>query len=80
MSPHGLAGVELILWDPLDIILWNLAGKYRPRYEGDKMLVELVDVYLGGSEAERFLWRYRERGALRVNLEPLVGFRRVRIQ
>ena len=54
------------LWDPLDIILCNLAGKYRPRYEGDRMLVELVDVNSDPSGAKNLLWRYRERGTLRV--------------
>ena len=70
MSPYRLTGVDLMLWDYLDIVLYDLAGKYRSRYEGDKMLVELVDIYPGGSEAERFLWRYRERGTWRVILEP----------
>ena len=53
-------------WDPLDIILYDLAGKYRPRYEGDRMMVELVNVNPDLSEAGHFLWRYRERGTLRV--------------
>ena len=54
-------------WDPLDVILCNLAGKYRPRYEGDRMLVKLVDVNPDPSEVENLLWRYREKGTLRVN-------------
>ena len=45
----------------------NLAGKYEPQHEGDKMLVELADVYSDPSVAGGFLWRYRERGNLRVN-------------
>jgi len=55
-------GLNLALWNPLDIILYNLTGKYRPRYEGDKRLVELVDVNSDPPEAGNFLWRYRERG------------------
>ena len=62
MPPYGLTGVGLPLWDPLDIILYNLVGKYRPRYEGDRMLVELVDVTLDASEADKFL--ASERGTL----------------
>ena len=54
------------LWNPLDIILYDLAGKYQPRYEGDKMLVELVDVNVDLSEVDGFLWRYKERGTFRV--------------
>jgi len=57
----------LALWDSLDIILYNLAGKYRPQYEGEKMLVGLVDVRPDPSKAGDFLRRYRERGNLRVN-------------
>ena len=64
-SPPGL---NLALWDPLDIILYNLAGKYRPRYEGDRMVVELGGVSPGIFEAENFLWRYRKRGTLQVIL------------
>ena len=69
IAPFRLPGLNLALWDHLDIILYNLAGKYRPRYEGEKMLVGLVDVYLDPSKAEKFLWRYRERGTLRVDSE-----------
>jgi len=47
--------------------LYNLAGKYRPHYKGDEMLVELVDVNPDPSEAGKLLWRYRERGTWRVN-------------
>ena len=54
--------LNLSLWDSLDTILYNLARKYRPRYEGDKMLVELMDVNLDPSDAVDFLWRFRERG------------------
>jgi len=49
------------------MILYNLAGKYESRYEGDKMLVELVDVNLDLSGVGSFLWRYRERGTLQVH-------------
>jgi len=56
----GPADSSPALWDPLDIILCNLAGKYQPRYEGDKMLVELVDVNSDPSEVGSFLRRYRE--------------------
>jgi hypothetical protein len=62
----GPSGLNLALWDSLDIILYHLAGKYRPRYEGDKMLVELVDVYVDPSEAGNFLGRYSQRGTWRV--------------
>jgi len=62
-----LGPLHLALWDPLDIILYNLAGKYQPRYEGDKMLVGLADVRLDPSKIENFLWRYKGRGGLRVN-------------
>ena len=55
------------LWDPIDPILYDLAGKYQPRYEGDKMVVELMDVNPDPSEAGSFLRRYRERGTLRVH-------------
>ena len=54
------------LWESLDIILYNLAGKYESRYEGDTMLVELVDMNLDLSEVWSLLRRYRERGTLRV--------------
>jgi len=53
----------------MDPILYNLAGKYKPQYEGDNMVVELMDVNPGPSEAESFLWRYKERGTLRVHLQ-----------
>ena len=65
----GPAAESSALWDPLDIILYNLARKYQPRYEGDKMLVELVDVNSDPSEFGSLLWRYRERGTLRVHLQ-----------
>ena len=55
------------MWDSLDIILCNLAVKYRPQCEGEKMLVGLVDVHPDPSKAENFLRRFRERGNLRVN-------------
>ena len=48
------------MWEPLDITLYNLAGKYQPQYEGDGILVELVDVNPDPSEVGSFLWRYRE--------------------
>jgi len=57
-------GLSLALWDSLDIFLYNLAGKYQPQYEGDKMVVELAGMKLDPSEAGKFLWRYRERGDL----------------
>jgi len=63
----GPADSSSALWEPLDIILYNLAGKYESRYEGDKMLVELVDVNPDPSEVGSFLWRNRERGTLRVH-------------
>jgi len=63
----GPADLSSVLWEPLDIILYNLAGKYESRYGGDKMLVELVDVNPDPSDVWRFLWRYRERGTLRVH-------------
>jgi len=63
-SPPGLT---YGLWDPMDLILYNLAGKYQPQYEGDKMLVELADVNPDASEAGSFLRRYRERGTLRMH-------------
>ena len=72
MSAEGYAyfqppGSNLVLWDPLDIILYNLAGKYRPWHEGDKMLVELVDTNPDHPEAGSFLWSYRQKRARRVN-------------
>ena len=67
IAPFRLPGLNLALWDHLDIILYNLAGKYRPRYEGDKMLVELVDIDLDPFGAGIFLWIYRERGTLQVS-------------
>jgi len=60
---------NLALWDPLDNVLYDLAGKYQPRYEGDNMVVKLVDVYPDLSGSKDFLWRYRERGTLRVSSE-----------
>jgi len=54
---------ELSSWDSLDIILYSLAGQYRPRYEGDKMLVNYESKDL--RDTENFLWRFRERGILR---------------
>ena len=57
------------LWEPLDVILYNLAGKYESQYEGDKMLVEVVDVDSDPSEVWSLLRRYRERGTLRVHEE-----------
>jgi len=39
----GLPGLDLPLWDSLDVILYDLAGQYQPQREGDKMLLELVD-------------------------------------
>jgi len=65
----GPADSSSALWDPLDMILHNLAGKYESRCEGDKMLVELVDVNLDPSEVWSFFRRYRERGILRVHLQ-----------
>ena len=65
--------LNLELWDPLDIILYNLAGKYRPEYEGDKMQVELVNVNPYPSEAG-FLWRYRERGIWRTKSKTLSDY------
>ena len=66
LSPLAPNSVQ---WDPLDIVLYNLAGNYQPRYEGDKMVVKLVDVYLDLSGSKDFLWRCRERGTLRVDPE-----------
>ena len=54
-------GSSFALWDPLDGILSDLAGKYQPRYEGDKMVVDLVDVNPDISGAVDFPWRYRGR-------------------
>ena len=51
----------------MDPIFYNLARRYQPRYEGDKMVVELMDVNPDPSEVKSFLWRYRERGTLRVH-------------
>jgi len=56
-------GLDLSLWDSLDVILYNLAGQYRPQCEGGKMLVEL-DVDVDYSGVELFLRRFRERGTL----------------
>ena len=50
-------------WDSLDTILYNLAGQYRPRHEGDQMLVNYESRNL--CDTENFLWRFRERGILR---------------
>ena len=58
---------NLALGDALDIILHNLAGKYQPCCEGDKMLVEVVDENPDHSEAANFMWRYRQKGDWRVN-------------
>ena len=57
------------LWDPLDIILYKIAGKYQPQYEGDKMLVELEGVNPDPSDVGNFLRRYWERRTLRVHLQ-----------
>ena len=43
------------------------------------MLVELVDVYPNSSVAGNFLWRYRERGSLRVNSATWVESPKARI-
>jgi len=61
------AGLDVPLWGSLDIILHNLAGKYQPRNGGDRMLVKLWGVNLDPSEAGILLWRYRERGILKVD-------------
>jgi len=55
-------GPELTSWDSLDITLYNLAGQYRPRCEGDKMVVNYESRKL--CDTENLLWRYRERGVL----------------
>ena len=62
-SPGPIFG----LWDPMDLILHDLAEKYQLRYEEGKMLVELVDANPDPSEAGSFLYRYREGGTLRVH-------------
>ena len=50
-------------WDSLDIIMYDLAGQYRPQREGDKMLVDYESSNL--RDTENFLWRFRERRVLR---------------
>ena len=57
-------------WDPLDIVLYKLAGKYQPWHEGDKILVKYHDSR--ACDTRDLLWRYKERGTLRVN--PGTGF------
>jgi len=59
----GSPGAESSSWDSLVIILYNLAGQYRPQHEGDKMLVNYKSKNL--RDTENFLWRFRERGILR---------------
>jgi len=51
---------ELWSWDSLDIALYDLAGQYRPRHEGDGMLVNYESKNL--RDTENFLWRYRGGG------------------
>ena len=58
-------GSELPSWDSLDTILHNLDGQYRPRHEGDKMLVKYESRDL--RDTRNFLWRFRERGVLQHN-------------
>ena len=58
-SDPGPPGSELSSWDSLAIILYNLAGQYRPRREGDKMLANYENKDLRGTW--NFLWRFRER-------------------
>jgi len=59
----GDPGSELWSGDSLDT-LYNLAGQYRSRHEGDKMLVNYENENI--RDADSFLWRYRERGILRL--------------
>ena len=54
-------------WDSLDMILYDLAGQYKPRHEGEKMLVELVYENKNPPEVENLLRRYSKRGTWRVN-------------
>ena len=62
-SEHGPPDTESSSCDSLDIILYNLAGQYRPRHEGDKLLVNYESKNL--RDTGNFLWRFRERGILR---------------
>jgi len=64
MRGFRLPGLDLSMWDSLDIILYNLAGKYQPQHEGDKMLVELAHV---SAKPGIFLRRCGERGILQMN-------------
>ena len=57
-------------WESLDVILYNLAGKYRPGYEGDKMLVNFDNNNI--RDTWDLLWRHKERGTLRVNTQIFV--------
>ena len=70
---HGFRppGPNSAPWDdPLNIILHNFAKKYRPQYEGDEVLLELVHVNSDPSEAGNLLWKYRKRVTSRVNRQP----------
>ena len=65
-------GFDWDSWDSLDVILYNLAGQYRPRYDGDKMLVHFIHVTSTPSDMRNFLRRYRERGTLRMGFKTIV--------
>jgi len=67
MPGFGGPSPDSSLWDSPDIILYNLAGQYQPRHEGDKMLVEFVYSNPAPCKTANFLRRYRERGTLRLS-------------